>query len=66
VQAFYQMSSRGGPAIGDLVVGAFAWVVGPVAALTVGGLGPILVAAGYLVRPNVVREYTSSEASAPS
>jgi hypothetical protein len=60
------MSSRGGPAIGDLVVGAFAGVVGPVAALTVGGLGPILVAAGYLVRPNVVREYTSSEASAPS
>jgi MFS family permease len=66
VQAFYQMSSRGGPAIGDLVVGAFAGVVGPVAALTVGGLGPILVAAGYLARPNVVREYTNSEASAPS
>ena len=57
VTAFYQMSSRGGPAIGDVVVGAFAAVVGPVVALTVGGLGPILVAAAFLSRPNVVREY---------
>jgi MFS family permease len=60
VTAFYQMSSRGGPAIGDVVVGAFAAVVGPVAALTIGGLGPILVAAGFLSRPNVVRGYASA------
>ncbi|MDP9434876.1 MAG: MFS transporter [Actinomycetota bacterium] len=57
VTAFYQMSSRGGPALGDVVMGAFAAAVGPVVALTLGGLGPVLVAAAFLARPNVVREY---------
>ena len=60
VTAFYQMFSRGGPALGDVVVGAFASVVGPVVALTVGGLGPIIVALSFLSRPNVVRDYTSA------
>ncbi len=60
VQALYQMSSRGGPALGDVVVGAFAGVVGPVLALTVGGIGPLLVAVGFMARPNVVREYTGA------
>jgi MFS family permease len=60
VQAFYQMSSRGGPAIGDVVVGVFAGLVGPVAALTVGGVGPIVVAALFWLRPNVVREYAGA------
>jgi len=58
VTAFYQMSSRGGPAIGDVVVGGFAGLVGPVVALTVGGLAPILVAASFWMRDNVVRSYT--------
>jgi hypothetical protein len=58
VTAFYQMSSRGGPAIGDVVVGALAGVVGPVVALTVGALGPIAVAATFWSRDNVVRSYT--------
>jgi MFS family permease len=57
VTAFYQMSSRGGPALGDLLMGAFASVVGPVVALTIGGFGPMLVAAAFAVRPNRVREY---------
>ena len=57
VTAFYQMSSRGGPAIGDAVMGAFAGVVGPVVALTIGGVGPLLVAIGFWARPNVVRGY---------
>jgi MFS family permease len=57
VTAFYQMSSRGGPAIGDVVMGAFAGVVGPVVALTVGGFGPMLVALGFWSRPNRVRDY---------
>jgi MFS family permease len=57
VTAFYQMSSRGGPALGDLLMGAFASVVGPVVALTIGGFGPMLVAAGFAVRPNRVRDY---------
>ncbi|MGH3385326.1 MAG: MFS transporter [Nocardioidaceae bacterium] len=57
VTAFYQMSSRGGPAIGDVVMGVFAGLVGPVVALTLGGLGPLLVAVGFWARPNVVRDY---------
>ncbi|MEO3856385.1 MFS transporter [Acrocarpospora sp. B8E8] len=62
VTAFYQMSSRGGPAIGDVVVGAFAGLVGPVAALTVGAFGPILVAAAFWTREPVVRSYTGGVA----
>ncbi len=58
VTAFYQMSSRGGPAIGDVVVGAFAGVVGPVVALTVGAFGPIVAAGSFWWRENVVRSYT--------
>ena len=65
VTAFYQMSSRGGPAIGDLLIGAFAGVVGPIAALTIGGLGPVLVAAAFRARPNVVREYASASVREP-
>ena len=57
VTAFYQMSSRGGPAIGDVAMGAFASLVGPVAALTIGGFGPMLVALGFASRPNRVRDY---------
>jgi MFS family permease len=57
VSAFYQMSSRGGPAIGDVVVGAAAGVLGPITALTLGGIVPAAIALGYLSRPNRVREY---------
>ncbi len=57
VTAFYQMSSRGGPAVGDLLMGAFAGLVGPVVALSIGGFGPMLVALGFLSRPNRVRDY---------
>ncbi|MFP5336761.1 MAG: MFS transporter [Actinomycetes bacterium] len=60
VTAFYQMSSRGGPAVGDMLMGAFAGLVGPVVALTIGGIGPVLVAAGFAARPNRVREYRGS------
>lgn len=58
VTAFYQMSSRGGPAIGDVVVGAIAGLVGPVVALTVGAFGPMIVAGSFWWRENVVRSYT--------
>jgi MFS family permease len=63
VTAFYQMSSRGGPALGDVVVGAFAGLVGPVAALTVGALAPILVAGAFWTKENVVRAYTGAVAA---
>lgn len=58
VTAFHQMTSRGGPAIGDAVMGGFAGLVGPAVALTVGGFGPILVAASFWWRENPVRSYT--------
>lgn len=58
VTAFYQMSSRGGPALGDVVVGAFAGLVGPVVALSVGALATIGVAASFSFNDNVVRSYS--------
>jgi MFS family permease len=61
VTAFYQMSSRGGPALGDVAVGAVAGAVGPIAALTAGGLVTMAFAGSYLFRPNTVREYTGAE-----
>jgi len=66
VTAFYQMSSRGGPALGDVAMGAFAGVVGPVLALTIGGFGPMLVALGFWSRPNVVRDYRGVVAEEPA
>ena len=61
VSAFYQMSSRGGPAIGDVVVGAAAGILGPITALTLGGIVPAVIALGYLSRPNLVRDYAGVE-----
>jgi len=57
VTAFYQMSSRGGPALGDVVVGAFAGLVGPVVALSVGAVATIAVAVSFSFHDNVVRSY---------
>jgi MFS family permease len=57
VSSIYQMSSRGGPALGDALVGAVAGVVGPAVALFAGGLVASAYACSFLARPNVVREY---------
>jgi MFS family permease len=57
VQSLYQITSRGGPALGDVVIGAAAGLLGPVVALTAGGAVPVLVALVMLARPNRVREY---------
>lgn len=61
VTAIYQMSSRGGPAVGDVAMGAVGGALGPVVALTLGGLGPLLVGGAFLLRPNVVRDHTAEE-----
>lgn len=63
VSSLYQMSSRGGPALGDTLVGAVASIVGVAAALTGGGLLAAAYAAGFLVRPNVVRRYAGARAA---
>jgi hypothetical protein len=60
VSSIYQVSSRGGPAVGDLVIGLAAGVVGPVVALTCGGLLAALYPAVLLARPNEVREYAGA------
>lgn len=57
VSAFYQMSSRGGPALGDTLVGAVAGAMGPVMALSLGGVLAALYPLVFLVRPNPVRGY---------
>ncbi len=66
VTAFYQMSSRGGPALGDVVVGAFAGLVGPVVALSVGAVATMAVAAGFSFNDNVVRSYRGVVAVDPA
>ena len=61
MQSLYQITSRGGPALGDVVIGAAAGVVGPVTALTAGAALPVLAGLALLTRSNVVREYAGLE-----
>jgi MFS family permease len=61
VSSIYQMSSRGGPALGDMLVGGVAGVVGPVVALAAGGVVTAGYAGSYLARRNIVREYVGVE-----
>lgn len=57
VSSLYQMSSRGGPALGDVNIGWFAGLFGPVTALTAGGLVSVAYACVLLVRGGRVRDY---------
>ena len=61
VQSLYQITSRGGPAVGDTAMGAVAGLVGPVTALTAGAVVPVLAAVVMLLRPNEVREYAGPD-----
>jgi MFS family permease len=56
VSSIYQMASRGGPALGELNIGAVAGALGPVTALTIGGLVPIGASALLAARNSRVRE----------
>ncbi|MBQ0825992.1 MFS transporter [Streptomyces tagetis] len=58
VSAIYQMCSRGGPAIGDSLMGLAAGALGPVLALTLGGLVPAAVSGASALRSRTVRDYT--------
>jgi len=60
VQGFYQMSSRGGPAIGDVNVGWLSSVLGAVGALTLGGLVSVVFAGALLLRGGAVRDYEAA------
>lgn len=57
VTSTYQIASRGGPALGDLNIGAIGGVIGPVMALSLGGVVPMLAAAGVATAGRRVRDY---------
>jgi MFS family permease len=59
VSAIYQMASRGGPALGDLNIGAVAAALGPVLALSLGGLVPVAYASLHLLKGKRLRGYVS-------
>jgi MFS family permease len=62
VSAIYQMASRGGPALGDLNMGWIAGLLGPVVALTLGGLVSVVYAGVVMVHGGRVRAYRRAEA----
>ena len=60
VNALYLMTAKGGPPLGDALIGGVASLVGLTVALTAGGCVTIAYALGLLLRPNVVREYAAA------
>lgn len=61
VSSIYQISSRGGPALGDAFVGAVAGLLGPATALTIGAAVTLSYVSAMLGRPNRVRSYEGPE-----
>lgn len=66
VTAIYQMASRGGPAVGDGLMGAIASTLGPVGALTLGGLVPIAAAAVTALGGQTMRSYSIAGSPNPA
>lgn len=65
VSALYQMCSRGGPALGDSVIGTVAGALGPVLALTLGGLVPAAASGLSALGSRTVRDYSVHEPPSP-
>jgi MFS family permease len=61
VSSIYQVSSRGGPAMGDALIGSVAAVLGPATALTLGAGITLTYVTTMLARPNLVRSYSGPE-----
>lgn len=61
VSSIYQISSRGGPAVGDAVVGGLAGLLGPATALTLGAAITLTYVTALLARPNLVRSYAGPD-----
>lgn len=57
VTSLYQVAVRGGPALGDANVGWVSTFIGPVAALSLGGFVPMIVAGTYAIWGRRVRDY---------
>jgi MFS family permease len=62
VSATYQMASRGGPALGDTLMGSAAGALGPALSLVCGGALTIGYAGMFLRRDNPVRRYAGPRA----
>jgi MFS family permease len=60
VSATYQMASRGGPALGDSLMGVAAGALGPGVALVLGGALTISYVAAFLGHDNPVRRYSGA------
>lgn len=57
VSATYQMASKGGPALGDTLMGSGAAALGPGVSLVLGGVLTIAYVTAFLGRDNPVRRY---------
>ena len=60
VNALYTMSAAGGPALGELQIGWLSSLLGVTAALTIGGLVPILFATAVGLTARTVRDYRTT------
>lgn len=60
VSATYQMASKGGPALGDTLMGAAAGAMGPGTSLVLGGVLTIGYVGAFLGSSNPVRRYTGA------
>jgi len=61
VSATYQMASKGGPALGDTLMGSGAAALGPGVALVIGGVLTIAYVGAFLGKDNPVRRYRGTE-----
>jgi hypothetical protein len=62
ISAIYQMASKGGPALGDTLMGSAAGALGPSVALLLGGVLTIAYVGAFLGRDNPVRRYAGAAA----
>jgi hypothetical protein len=60
ISAIYQMASKGGPALGDTLMGSAAGALGPGVALMLGGVLTIAYVGAFLGRDNPVRRYAGA------
>jgi len=63
VSSTYQMASRGGPALGDTLMGAAAGAMGPGVSLALGGMLTIGYVGAFLGSDNPVRRYTGARSA---
>jgi MFS family permease len=60
VSAIYQMASKGGPALGDTLMGSAAGALGPSVSLVLGGVLTIAYVGAFMGRDNPVRRYAGA------